>query len=598
MFKLISKNLKIENGDKKKFVFKLFFLSCLILFGIFASQNAQAATSYFSPSSGNFTVGNIFTVNVLVNTEGVAINNAEATINFPSSLLEIVSISKSGSIFSLWVEEPTFSNGAGTLSFNGGLPTPGFNGTAGKVLGAVFRVKKEGSASLVFSSAAVRANDGYGTDVFKSGAQAIFNLISEGKPLPPTEEKLPPAPIIGGVPEAPQVSSPTHPDPEKWYSNDNPEFTWKLSSDITSVRLLYDKYSTSRPSVIYKPPISEKQLENIKDGIWYFHVQFSNVNGWGEISHFRFQIDTEKPDRFDIREIMRNDLTDPKVKFAFDASDKTSGIDHYEVQIDNGNSQIWQDDGSHIYKTSALPPGRYTLIAKAVDKAGNVLASSAEFTIEGLQPPEITEYPSTIQSGEPLIVKGKTAYPNSEVVVWLQREKDEPKSQSVKADQSGKFTFVADERLSGGIYKLWVEVIDMRGAKSNPSEPVTIAVEQPAFLKIGSWAVSLLAVVVPLVALIFILLFIIWYGWHKFASFRKKLKNLRKEVREAESALHKAFDMLKEDIRDQVKLLEKTRTKRQLTEEEDKIIKQLRKDLDDAERFVRKEIEDIEKAVK
>ncbi|MDP2638623.1 MAG: cohesin domain-containing protein, partial [Candidatus Azambacteria bacterium] len=186
MFKLSGKNLKIKNGGKKKFVFKLFFLPCLILFGIFASQNAQAATSYFSPSSGNFTVGNIFTVNVLVNTEGVAINNAEATINFPSSLLEIVSISKSGSIFSLWVEEPTFSNSAGTLSFNGGLPTPGFNGAAGKVLGAVFRVKKEGSASLVFSSAAVRANDGYGTNVFKSGAQAIFNLISEGKPLPPT----------------------------------------------------------------------------------------------------------------------------------------------------------------------------------------------------------------------------------------------------------------------------------------------------------------------------------------------------------------------------------------------------------------------------
>ncbi|MCX6702947.1 MAG: hypothetical protein NTW60_03725, partial [Candidatus Wolfebacteria bacterium] len=299
-------------------------------------------------------------------------------------------------------------------------------------------------------------------------------------------------------------------------------------------------------------------------------------------SHFKFQIDTEKPDRFDIREIMRSDLTGPKAKFSFDASDKTSGIDHYEVQIDNGNSQIWQDDGSHIYETSALQPGRHTLIAKAVDKAGNVLASSAEFTIEGLQPPEITEYPSILQSGELLIVKGKTAYPNSEVVAWLQREKDEPKSQSVKADQGGKFTFVADEKLSGGIYKLWTEVIDMRGAKSNLSESITIAVEQPAFLKVGSWAISLLAVVIPLVVLIFILLFIIWYGWHKFGSFRKKLGKIKKEVREAESALHKAFDLLKEDIREQIKMLEKTRTKRQLTEEEEKIIKQLKKDLDDA----------------
>ena len=45
-------------------------------------------------------------------------------------------------------------------------------------------------------------------------------------------------------------------------------------------------------------------------------------------------------------------------------------------------------------------------------------------------------------------------------------------------------------------------------------------------------------------------------------------------------------------------MLEKTKTKRQLTEEEEKIINRLKKDLDDTEKFVRKEIEDIEKEVK
>src|SRR3989338_1928237 len=200
MFKLTSKISKIKNGNKKKLVFNILFLLSLILFGISASQNAQAATSYFSPSSGNFTIGNVFTVTVLVNTEGVAINNAEAVINFPKDLLELISVTKSGSIFSLWVEEPTFSNSAGTLSFNGGVPTPGFKGTAGKIISTTFRVKKAGSASLVFSSAAVRANDGYGTNVFSSGAQAQFNLISEERPPVPT---LTPAPTE----EAPPVVS-------------------------------------------------------------------------------------------------------------------------------------------------------------------------------------------------------------------------------------------------------------------------------------------------------------------------------------------------------------------------------------------------------
>src|SRR3989344_5685254 len=68
---------------------KFFLFLGFLIFGSFFHQNAQAATSYFSPSSGNFSVGNIFTVNILVNTEGVAINNPEAVINFPVGLLEL-----------------------------------------------------------------------------------------------------------------------------------------------------------------------------------------------------------------------------------------------------------------------------------------------------------------------------------------------------------------------------------------------------------------------------------------------------------------------------------------------------------------------------
>jgi copper homeostasis protein CutC len=59
--------------------------------------------------------------------------------------------------------------------------------------------------------------------------------------------------------------------------------------------------------------------------------------------------------------------------------------------------------------------------------------------------------------------------------------------------------------------------------------------------------------------------------------------------------LHKAFDLLKDDIQEQIRTLEKTRTKRQLTAEEQKIIKQLKKNLNDVENFVKKEIEDIDK---
>ena len=241
-----------------------------------------------------------------------------------------------------------------------------------------------------------------------------------------------------------------------------------------------------------------------------------------------------------------------------------------------------------------MGPGEHTLIAKAIDKVGNSLANSAGFTIEALKSPTIINYPQTLASGEVLIVKG-TIDPNAQVVIWLQKEKDEPQSQIVKSDDGGNFTFVAEEKLKDGIYKLWAEVIDARGARSKPTKKIIIVVEQPAILKVGTRAVTILTIIVPLVALIILLLALIWYGWHKFSSFKKRI---RKETKETERALSRAVKLLKEDIKNQIKLLEKVKNKRQLTEEEDKIIKQLKKDLDEAEKFIKKEIEDIEREIK
>jgi len=81
-----------------------------------------------------------------------------------------------------------------------------------------------------------------------------------------------------------------------------------------------------------------------------------------------------------------------KNKSYFDASDKTSGIDHYEVKVDNGEYANWLDDGTHVYEIQNNIPGRHTLYAKAVDKAGNYLENSIEFNIDSINPPTITEY--------------------------------------------------------------------------------------------------------------------------------------------------------------------------------------------------------------
>ena len=164
-----------------------------------------------------------------------------------------------------------------------------------------------------------------------------------------------------------------------------------------------------------------------------------------------------------------------------------------------------------------------------------------------------------------------------------------------KSDKNGEFTFIANEKLKDGIYKLWAEAVDGRGARSKPTEKETIVVKQIAILKIGARAVTILTIVIPLVALIILLIAVVWYGLHKFYIFKSRI---RKEAREAERTLHKEFSLLKRNIRSQIRLLEKTKSKRELTKEENKAVKDLKDSLDNVEGIVGKEIKDIEKEVK
>jgi len=559
-----------------------FILIISIGFLIVLPFKVKAASLYFSPSSGSYNIGQSFSVAVYVSTSNQVMNAASGVVSFPPDKLEVVSLSKNESIFNIWIQEPSFSNTNGTINFEGIVLNPGFAST-GKIITINFKVKGKGTALLTFSSGAVLANDGQGTNILEKLGNASF-FLGETSFVPESTTSS----EIQETPLAPQVFSPTHSDPLKWYNNPNPKFQWLIPEDVIAVRVSYNQLPKFEPSNVYSPPISEKQLENVRDGIWYFHVQFKNKKGWGGISHFRFQIDTEKPIKFDIREIEREDHTNPKVKFIFDSYDKLSGIDYYEVQIDNGNSQVWRDDGNGIFETPTLGPGKHMLLAKVFDKAGNFLANSSEFTIEPLESPKIIHYPQKLNPGEFLVVKGST-YPNVHVMIWLQREKDEPHNYSVNSDNSGSFTFVAEEKLKEGIYKLWAEVIDERGARSLPTEKMTIIVEQPSILKIGAQVITILAIIVPLVALIIFLLILIFYGWQKLSSLRKRI---RKESKEAKQALSQAFNALKLEIEKQIAELD---GKPGLRGKEKKICNNLKRALDVSEKFIGKEVEDIEK---
>src|SRR6185369_15788193 len=95
-------------------------ITVFVILLFFSASFANAASLYFSPSSLSRSSGQTFSAIIRVNTEGQAINAAQGSVIYDPAKIEVVSISKAGSIFNLWTQDPTFSNSEGTLSFEGG----------------------------------------------------------------------------------------------------------------------------------------------------------------------------------------------------------------------------------------------------------------------------------------------------------------------------------------------------------------------------------------------------------------------------------------------------------------------------------------------
>ena len=158
--------------------FAAIFITSSALAFAFASSALAQATLYIAPSGGAYEAGTLFSVLVNVNTGGAAINAAAAQINFDNSRLEVTDLGYARSIFTIWTEEPNYSNAAGTIKFSGGVPSPGFTGVSGAVLRITFKPKSGGQAPVVFVSGNVLANDGEGTNILDGLNGGVYNILS------------------------------------------------------------------------------------------------------------------------------------------------------------------------------------------------------------------------------------------------------------------------------------------------------------------------------------------------------------------------------------------------------------------------------------
>lgn len=556
-----------------------------VVFGV--GQVAHAASLSLSPASSKVTTGNIVSLRVMVGAGGVSINNAEGTIQFPTDLLDVVSVSKNSSVLTLWVEEPKFSNYAGTITFNGGVPNPGYSGASGEVFTVVFRAKKTGTASIVFADTAVRQNDGFGTNVLMFSSPASIE-INPGEVVP-----IVPA-VPDGAPLAPVVTSTTHPQSNKWYSNSNVELQWKVPSDVTEIATAVTSSASSVPTGTANP-FSEKKINSLNDGVSYFHIRYKNKQGWGPITHFRIQIDTVAPNPFKVTFPQTTDTEDPSPVVSFKTTDAMSGVDRYEMKVDNGPyKKVTPKKGStNLYSLFDLEPGERSLLIKAVDMAGNETVQTASIVITSINPPRIDDYPSEINEDE-LLKVGGSSYPKASVEVVVENEAGYTVSQIANTNADGRFTTTWAKRLSMGSYTIKARAIDNRDAKSSYTKPLTFVVKQSSLSVAGTLIINWLSLIFIIILALGAIILLVLYFIYKI----RRMKNLiGKKVRTTETSVHRAFDTLRDEVRQQLKLLEKTRGVRELTKEEERIIEVLQSNLVKSEENLEKQLSDIEKTV-
>lgn len=458
-----------------------------------------AATLSLSPTDTTVDVGATVTETIFVSSADQAMNAIAGTISFPADLLQVVSISKSGSVLSLWVQDPTFSNVDGTISFSGVVPNPGYTGARGRAISIQFRGKKVGTGSITFSSASqVLANDGNGTDILTATVPATVTVTSS-TPAPTPSQPATSSSASSDL--LARITSSTHPDQTQWYKLSHAVFDWTNAQGVSALRLGYDKNADGKPGVVYTEPISHKELD-LADGIWYFHVQEKGSGGWGPVSSYRVQIDTVPPLPFTVT--FPNGTTTQSggtVTAQFTAVDELSGIDHYQVAVDGKEFAVAPDEGRQPYVVSG-DSGTHMLLVRAHDKAGNISIADGKFVV---------------------------------------------------------------------------------GAEEVSPSPFN-------FFTFGWLAINYLSLLLIILAILLTLAFAIWYIRTHFTAYRRQLNH---RLGLTHTHVHKEFDNLKEAITEEILTLEQTKSKRDLTKDEERLVARFKKLLDQSEREIEKDLEDI-----
>lgn len=332
-----------------------------------AAAQPTGASLQISPNTGVFEVGSLVDISFVIDTGGQAVNAVNAEVTFPADKLQVVNPAASTSFISIWVTAPTYSNTAGTIRFQGGLPNPGIKTSAGVISTVTFRVKSSGQATIKYApTSQVLRNDGQGTNILSSTGTATITL------------KNPP-------PSGPEISSSTHPDSNEWYNNPTIQLTWTATDSAVGYSFALDQNPKGTPDEVIDTTSSAASATANGDGVWYFHVR-AKTEVWGGVSSYTVRIDRTPPATFAAKLDKEVITTEDTGTLRWLTTDGASGIDHYEVKQVTRNSN---DPGLNTlfvettspYTIQPLPEGQYEFVVQAIDRAGNSTEGIAQLRV-------------------------------------------------------------------------------------------------------------------------------------------------------------------------------------------------------------------------
>jgi len=558
-------------------------VSVFIIFSF--SGVVDAATLSIITNKDTYATGDQFNADIKIDSQDVGVNAGQATIKFSPAVLQVVSVDKTSSVFNFWIQDPTFDNNAGQITFIGGASS-GLVGKSLQVVRVVFKAKGEGEANFIFTDGAITASDGSGTNVLSAMNKTTVNIASTAPTGAGPVQTIERTPITSDTnPSKPIVNVSLYPDPSKWY-NISSKFSanWQLPNDISAVATALNKNPSTNPSTS-QGIFNNQSFSALADGVWYLHVRFYNNIGGSVTNHYRLAIDTVPPSASEIKFLDGVISDNPVPTIDFQAKDQLSGIDNYNIQIDSNPSF---DIKENIYTLPAQKPGKHILKVGVQDKAGNKIENKIEFEILPITSPKIFSTSTNVFVGEGgLFVNGKST-PNSSVILDVIDEKESVfYNFKTNSDENGIWSMKIDSPLKKGTYYVLATAQDTRGALSLPVKSDAVFVKDRPILTIFGFGITY--------SMLIVILLIILVGGYIIGWYSNKLLNRQRQRRIliSERDVTSSFNVMKKDVTKALKNWEDGKLENHELTEIEFLLKHINDNIDKLQKYIISGIKDI-----